>query len=867
MARRPRKSTDRSEGLSRRSFLVLAGSVTLGRFSLPPLDSDERPDTALGPTRRLILAPRRFGPGDANLMWTELDPSGEASVRMWVPDSEEEAAELNAFASAAAKVDWDNVIIADVPMPGDSTATRRFELVAGSSAKFWEVEPLESGFRVRFGKVGTNGQVQEKSFATAEASRKAMDKLVAEKVAKGYVEVSSDRDRPKPKTKRRPGQGPPPDWTTPEAWQEVFDELEPYVPRGREVAAPSPAELDAFETATGFRLPASYRAFLSVFGPGTFGTFHVIYAPGAPGPRDLGRAQADFAEFAESLDFVSDVQQQAEPITHMVVFGEDVIPCFYGWDFEDVRDPATHEYAIRKYDYEYYTCPVVAASFPEFINDYVLGDRRREEDGDESERKSYSPETRKKGDKAGSGSVKEAPKPVASSKAKRSPAAERDFMMAIVAAPDDSAPWLAYADWLDGHKDKLGPLIRLRLGGPETADPVREAKLIDGLAKSWDKELVAAGLLPAMLKRLGDRSQIYANDAGQIYHIRIAKDLVNARLLNAFVAYPALRSLEFEDHRLSCEELEAVSRISAVRELHLHSGASDDDLATVSRMLGLQNLCLCKSRVRGAGLRHLAALPSLEHLHLGGPESEEWRMPADALAHLEALPALRSLHLGSHGFGGEALARVARLGELEYLGFDRNPIRDDHLSHLAGLVNLQCLDLSETEITGAGLAHLGPLSKLERLRLGDRPIGDAGLAWVGTLTNLRALTIRDDLNAPTVTDAGLAHIRGLVHLVELKCDWTNLSDDALAHLSGLTALESLDLSGNRRIVGPGLAHLSSLSRLKRLNLSNTGITSAAVPRLIALKSLEEIMSANCKISEKARRQLRAAFPKATLWPE
>jgi predicted DNA-binding WGR domain protein len=68
---------------------------------------------------------------------------------------------------------------------------RRFERVEGSSSKFWEIAIEGASFTVRFGRIGTQGQTQTKSFATDDQARAAHDKLVAEKVKKGYAEVDA----------------------------------------------------------------------------------------------------------------------------------------------------------------------------------------------------------------------------------------------------------------------------------------------------------------------------------------------------------------------------------------------------------------------------------------------------------------------------------------------------------------------------------------------------------------------------------------------------------------------------------------------------------------------------------------------------
>jgi DNA ligase-1 len=65
---------------------------------------------------------------------------------------------------------------------------RRFEFVEGSSSKFWEIQVAGPEVTVRFGRMGTKGQTQTKSFGDSAAANAHADKLVAEKTGKGYVE-------------------------------------------------------------------------------------------------------------------------------------------------------------------------------------------------------------------------------------------------------------------------------------------------------------------------------------------------------------------------------------------------------------------------------------------------------------------------------------------------------------------------------------------------------------------------------------------------------------------------------------------------------------------------------------------------------
>jgi predicted DNA-binding WGR domain protein len=68
---------------------------------------------------------------------------------------------------------------------------RRFEFSAGGSDKFWEITLEGNCFSVRYGRMGTEGQRQTKTFDNEQKAQKEHDKLIAEKLQKGYVEAST----------------------------------------------------------------------------------------------------------------------------------------------------------------------------------------------------------------------------------------------------------------------------------------------------------------------------------------------------------------------------------------------------------------------------------------------------------------------------------------------------------------------------------------------------------------------------------------------------------------------------------------------------------------------------------------------------
>jgi predicted DNA-binding WGR domain protein len=76
---------------------------------------------------------------------------------------------------------------------------RRFEFQEGASHKFWEVSVGQDELTVRFGKVGTQGQTKTKSFESLDAMLEQAEKLIAEKLRKGYVEVTATAPGRSPK--------------------------------------------------------------------------------------------------------------------------------------------------------------------------------------------------------------------------------------------------------------------------------------------------------------------------------------------------------------------------------------------------------------------------------------------------------------------------------------------------------------------------------------------------------------------------------------------------------------------------------------------------------------------------------------------
>jgi uncharacterized protein (TIGR02996 family) len=67
---------------------------------------------------------------------------------------------------------------------------RTFEYSDATSHKFWNIDLGGKSFTVTYGRIGSTGQKQVKTFASEAAAQKEHDKLVKEKLTKGYRETT-----------------------------------------------------------------------------------------------------------------------------------------------------------------------------------------------------------------------------------------------------------------------------------------------------------------------------------------------------------------------------------------------------------------------------------------------------------------------------------------------------------------------------------------------------------------------------------------------------------------------------------------------------------------------------------------------------
>lgn len=140
------------------------------------------------------------------------------------------------------------------------------------------------------------------------------------------------------------------------------------------------------------------------------------------------------------------------------------------------------------------------------------------------------------------------------------------------------------------------------------------------------------------------------------------------------------------------------------------------------------------------------------------------------------------------------------------------------------------------------LARLAPLRRVRQVTLCGRRASDDALAQLCKMPAVEELRL---LNACRVTNGGIAVLASLPRLRKLHITRSRITDTSLQVVSRIMSLEDLVLDGNH-ITDEGMAYVGRLSQLTFLSLNDTHITSCGLQRLKDLKKLRSLYVARTR---------------------
>jgi uncharacterized protein (TIGR02996 family) len=462
------------------------------------------------------------------------------------------------------------------------------------------------------------------------------------------------------------------------------------------------------------------------------------------------------------------------------------------------------------------------------------------------------------------------------------------FLRSIFETPDDDAPRLVFADWLDDHGDAdRADFIRTqcRLAKqvvPDVEDRLRCEDLLDEHEHEWlDGFPVEPDLRVRSFERgfvswadVDDPASFRRHAAALLRttarKVRFTREDGDERLPDDWPEFAWRRGpagLSFTFFRFGPDETYLLAAWPNADDLrHLTIAYSDFDsesmavLAGSRRFTRLEHLELPNHLVSADGVRALARsamrLSTLDLSHDDGEDPDVNRIDAEAVAALcqaENLGRLTTLRLCPHELTAEiaeSLAGSPHLRELRSLSLACNYKRAPEIRPLLGsplLAGLHRLELSESFLSAedaAALADSPAPPGLRSLSLGVCRCGAAGAEallaspWAAGLTHLKLEDgpgLRRSKGRPPASPLANAALTGLR---ELNLGSAHAGDAALTalarnpHLGGVISLR-LGYSGSLTERGlRALAGSAELTALRRLHFRGSHFGGKAVEALL-----------------------------------
>jgi hypothetical protein len=307
--------------------------------------------------------------------------------------------------------------------------------------------------------------------------------------------------------------------------------------------------------------------------------------------------------------------------------------------------------------------------------------------------------------------------------------------------------------------------------------------------------------------------------------------------------------------------------------LDAHGQMTDAMLLEVAGVEAIRSLTLSGSKaVTDEGLRHLARLPNLRHLDLGGTAITD-----RGISVLRELPKLETVSLAMTRITDAGVAHLASCDDLREVNLSWTGTGDGAIRALAGKQKLH-LFRSGNGVTDAGLALLHDVPVFKTWQGGAEtmallsydagpnylflrgPFTDRGMQHLRGLDGLFALNLDD--RTLGITSVGMAPLVTLPHLgwlaVDAKDDWmpyiaemsrlrflgvqdTLAGDDGFVALGRSSSIEHIWGRRSHNLRRRGFLALAEMPALRSLSVSCVNVDDAGISALPQFPALKELM--------------------------
>lgn len=292
-----------------------------------------------------------------------------------------------------------------------------------------------------------------------------------------------------------------------------------------------------------------------------------------------------------------------------------------------------------------------------------------------------------------------------------------------------------------------------------------------------------------------------------------------------------------------CQDGNPNAKVTTIELPYLsnYRGTDEDIIADLKRHQAILFTCNrgADSKVSGAFIERLADQKSLKALRLSG---QDWQLNETHLQWIAKILWLEGLSLESDSLTDDAIRHLSRLEGLKRLQISSDLITDEGVSNALRNLSLERLEVNGKQIKGTFLNQLKNARTITSLSLAETGIDDETIAVLNKTPSLQSLNIS---GCRKLTDQGLSTLALNETLETLILKDTQVGEQTLATLVAYPKLTRLDLSVTG-VTDQQMTYLAFIPGLERLSLDETEISSVGVEELSKSQSIKHLSLNDCR---------------------
>ncbi len=332
----------------------------------------------------------------------------------------------------------------------------------------------------------------------------------------------------------------------------------------------------------------------------------------------------------------------------------------------------------------------------------------------------------------------------------------------------------------------------------------------------------------------------------QAIHSLVIQAPIDDRQFARFTHWKGLQELVLRECNVTSAIATDLAKLTELKSLSLSRLPSIDDglMATVAALSDLQEFSLRRTKLTDAGMSLLSRSRSLSSVLVDGVAITD-----EGIASLVKLPKLVALNV---------YAEESDEGESSPSPSVQTKVTDAGLEHIGTCSQLESLNIHGAKVSLTGLQRLfARCPKLRYLAISRRAVDLGALGAASSLAHLETIritgTVLNDQDARQLSQLkNLRQIEGILQLsnegVEQLAALSYLeslhfsgdaNDECTQFLSGLRNLQELSIQGTQ-ITDEGLTRLRGLSRLKSVRLNGHGFTTGCLQTVASWPNLDSL---------------------------